>query len=341
MLSFGMTQMPDPPHQRLVDLFQLGEANGFTTAWIYDSHILWQEPYPLLTLIALNTERMNIGLCVTNPGTRHPTVTASAMEVLNDISGGRMVVGIGRGDSARRVIGMPPVTTARLERAAADIKALSAGEKITADGHEIQIPWASHGVPVYVAGYGPKVLGAAGRVADGIILQIADPDIIQWCIGLARRGAEEVGRDPDELKVIACAPGFISDDIDHAREQVRWFPAMVGNHVVDLIRHHEPANLPPVLTDYVRERSTYDYAEHSRVGARHGESIPDEIADRFCVIGSRDDCVAKLRQLEEIGVDEWNLYVMTEGKEELIEAYGSEIIPEFDRPTEPAGTASA
>jgi alkanesulfonate monooxygenase SsuD/methylene tetrahydromethanopterin reductase-like flavin-dependent oxidoreductase (luciferase family) len=105
----------------------------------------------------------------------------------------------------------------------------------------------------------------------------------------ARRAAEEAGRDPDELQCIVCAPSHISDDIAGAREQVRWFPAMVSNHVLDLIeRYGFDSEIPRELTDYVRARKFYDYDEHSRVGARHGAFVTDEICDRFCVLGSAE-----------------------------------------------------
>src|ERR671939_700651 len=115
MLSFGITVLPDPPYTRFVELLQLAERNGFDHGWTYDSHLLWQEPYPFLTAAALATERMRLGLCVTNPGTREPTVVASATATLHDVSGGRMVCGIGRGDSARRTIGYQPVTVKEFE----------------------------------------------------------------------------------------------------------------------------------------------------------------------------------------------------------------------------------
>ena len=144
----------------------------------------------------------------------------------------------------------------------------------------------------------------------------------------ARHAAEEAGRDPAELKCFVCAPSKVSDDIAQAREEVRWFPAMVGNHVADIIRvHGEGGNIPRALTDYVRDRDKYDYKDHSRVGAAHGSFVTDEICDRFTVIGSASDVVAKLRELESIGVDEWIVYLMTNDQEETLEAYGRDVIP--------------
>ena len=146
-----------------------------------------------------------------------------------------------------------------------------------------------------------------------------------------RAAAEEAGRDPAEIKVMACAPAHVSDDMADACEQVRWFPAMVSNHVFDLLAKHDKATLPAALTDYVErmQREQYDYSEHSRVGAEHGQQVSDETCERFCVLGTPEQHVEKLRRLEAAGVDQWNIYLMTSGQEETLEAYGREIIPEL------------
>jgi probable F420-dependent oxidoreductase len=328
-MRFGITVLPDPPYTRFVELMQLAERHGFEYGWTYDSHLLWQEPYPFLTAAALATERMRFGLCVTNPGTREPTVTASATATLHDISGGRMVIGIGRGDSARRTIGYDPVPMAEFEAAAAMIRELMNGREVTWNGKELRLPWAAERpeIPLYVAGYGPKALAVAGRQADGVIIQLADPDIVQWVMGQARDAAAAAGRDPAALEAIVCAPCVLGDDMAAAREQVRWFPAMVSNHVFDLLQRYDRSLLPERLTAYLDRREFYDYSEHSRMGARHGEFVDDETCDRFCILGSVEDHIAKLRELEAIGVTQWNIYLMTERPEETLELYGREIIP--------------
>ena len=333
MLSFGVTVLPDPPFDRFLELMRLTEEHGFQYGWTYDSHVLWQESIPLLTLAARETSTLKLGHCVTNPGTREPTVLASAYATMHDISGGRMVMGIGRGDSARRVIGLQPVKVAEFERRCRMIKAFMNGETIEWNGKELTLEWAKDRprIPMYIAGYGPKALGVAGRIADGVIIQLADPQIIQWIMDTARQAASDVGRDPDELECIVCAPSHISKDLPGAREQVRWFPAMVSNHVMDLIERYGDAGdvIPTELTDYVKARKFYDYKEHSRVGAKHGEFVTDEICDRFCVLGDADQAAAKLRELESVGVDQFNIYLMTHGQEQTLKAYGEGIIPQF------------
>lgn len=329
MLTFGVTVLPDPPHSRFVELFQLAEEHGFDWGWTYDSHILWQESFPLLALVAANTKTLRLGHCVTNPGTREPTVLASAYATLQDISGGRMLMGIGRGDSARRVIGLEPVKLGEFERSLVLIRELMNGRRAEWNGQELELAWAKGRpeIPLYVAAYGPKALGVAGRVSDGVVIQLADPDIIEWIMGIARRAAAEAGRDPAALEPIVCAPAVVGDDLARARDQVRWFPAMVSNHVIDLLRRYPEEELPPALVEYVKRRTFYDYGEHSRVGAKHGEFVDDETCDRFCILGTPEQHVAKLKRLEELGVSHWNIYLMTENQELVLETYGREIIP--------------
>ena len=329
MLSFGMTVLPDPPHARFVELMQMAEENGFEYGWTYDSHVLWQEGFSLLTLAAVNTKTLKLGHCVTNSGTREPTVVASGYATLQDISGGRMVCGIGRGDSARRVIGYDPVTVKDFEQHVAMIRDFMNGRPVHWNGKDLRLEWAANlpELPLYIAGYGPKVLAIAGRHSDGVIIQLADPDIIEWTMSQARAAAEAAGRDPSRLEPVVCAPVHIGEDMDACRAQVRWFPAMVSNHVMDLLRKHDRATLPPSLVDYVEAREGYDYADHSRVGAKHGEFVDDETCDRFCILGTPEQHVAKLRQLEAIGVKQFNIYLMTEGQERTLETYGKEIIP--------------
>ena len=334
MLRFGVTVMPDPPYTRLIDLMKQAEGHGFETGWTYDSHVLWQESYATLPLVAAATEKIKLGHCVTNPGIREPTITASWYATMQDVSNGRMMMGIGRGDSSRRVVGLKPVKVAEFERSLRMVKELMNGRAADWNEKELKLEWVRKElppIPMHVAGYGPRALGVAGRVGDGVIIQLADPQIIQWIMATARKAAEEEGRDPDALECIVCAPSHVTGDLAEAREQVRWFPAMVSNHVMDLIERYgaDSEEIPAALTDFVKARKFYDYKEHSRVGAKHGEFVTDEICDRFCVLGTPEQATEKLKELESIGVDEFNVYLMTEGQEQTLETYGSTIIPQF------------
>ncbi len=328
MLEFAITFKPDMPYERIVALARQAEGAGFAYSWIFDSHVLWQEPYPLMTLIAVNTERMRMGTCVTNPAVRDATVTASLLATLNRISGGRMDLGIGRGDSSRRVMGKKPTTLERLEETVNVIRDLNAGKKIEYEGREIQMPWATEGVPpVWVAGYGPKALRCAGRIGDGVILQFADPHLIKWCLGFVREGAEEAGRDFSKIRVMSAAPVWVSDDLAHARDQVRWFPALVSNHVVDLVSRYKPEELPEELTSFIRDRKGYNYLHHAEVGSSNAEFVTDDIVDRFAIVGPASEHARRLRELADIGVTQFNIYLMSGDEEETVEQYGRDVLP--------------
>ena len=329
-MEFGITLKPDVSVERVQQLARAAEAAGFRYGWLFDSHVLWKDPYPLLTLMAANTKRMRLGTCVTNPAVRDVTVTASLYATLNLISGGRMELGIGRGDSSRRVLGKRPTTVERLGESVRLFRELTAGREVVYDGHRARLSWANGSPRVWIAGYGPKVLRLAGRVADGVILQIADPELISWCLGSVRAGAQEAGRDPKKIEVMSAAPVWVSADLEKARERVRWFPALVSNHVVDLLKRYDPKELPEGLTVYVRDREQYDYGQHCEVGSENEAFVSDEVVDRFCIVGDVEAHRKKLKELARAGVTQFNIYLMCGEEEQTLEIYQREILPHFE-----------
>src|SRR5258706_7614332 len=328
-MQFGMTIKPAMTVPRFVPLTPKAEAAGFQYGWIFDSQVLWLEPYPLLTLRARNTKKMRLGPCVTNPATRDITVTSSLFATLNLISGGRMDLGIGRGDSSRRVLGKKPVTSSQLEQSVQDFRALTAGKETQYDGQSTRLTWATGSPPVWIAGYGPKVLDLAGRIADGVILQFADPDLIAWCLSFVKKGAEAAGRDPKKIEIMAAAPVWVSDDLKLARDRVRWFPALVSNHVVDLISRYKPEELPPALTSYVSKRGGDDYQQHCEVDSSNSKFFLDDVVDRFCLVGPVEGHLNKFRTLADVGVTQFNVFLICGGEEDKLQKYEKEVLPAF------------
>jgi probable F420-dependent oxidoreductase len=326
-VEFGFTLKPDHTIERTLALTRQAEDAGFGYGWLFDSHVLWRDPYPLLTLMAGATRTLRLGTCVTNPATREPSVTASALAVLDEFSGGRMDLGIGRGDSARRVLGKPPTTMVALEEAIVVIRDLVEGRTVTYEGTDLRFPWTgAWKLPVWVAGYGPMALAMTGRVADGVILQLADPDLIRWFVGQIRAAEDAAGRPRGSVRIQAAAPAHIGELAD-CRERTRWFPALVSNHVVDLVNKYPREQLPDSLTGYIRDRSGYDYRHHAEVGSSNATFVGDDVTDRFCVLGSVADHLAKLRDLADAGVDQFNIYLMNGDEERILEVYGRDIIP--------------
>jgi probable F420-dependent oxidoreductase len=328
-MEFGAVLQTNPPAWRTVALAKLAEQYGFSHVWTFDSHLLWQEPYVIYSQILAETRRVIVGPMVTNPATRDWTVTASVFATLNEMYGNRTVVGIGRGDSAVRVLNGKPTTLKEVREATHVIRELANCRPVELNGSTLQFPWArTSEVEVWVAAYGPKALALTGEVGDGYILQLADPDIAAWMIGAVRAAAGKAGRDPDAIKFCVAAPAYVGDDIAHQREQTRWFGGMVGNHIADIVsRYGADGAVPQVLTDYIKGRQGYDYAEHGRAGNTHAAFVPDDVIDRFCILGPAENHLKRLADLRDLGVDQFAVYLQHDAKESTLAAYGEHIIP--------------
>ncbi|WP_431783540.1 TIGR03842 family LLM class F420-dependent oxidoreductase [Streptomyces chumphonensis] len=333
-MDFGLVLQTDPPGSATVGLMRRAERNGFRYGWTFDSAVLWQEPFVIHSRILDHTERLVVGPMVTNPATRSWEVTASTFATLNEMYGNRTVCGIGRGDSAMRVAGRRPCTLARLGEAITAVRDLAEGREAVVDGTPLRLPWVGESrLPVWMAAYGPKALALAGEVADGVILQLADPYLTSWMAGEVRTAAAAAGRDPAALTVCVAAPAYVTDGtaagLAHAREQCRWFGGMVGNHVADLVGRYGAHSdvVPEELTAYISGRRGYDYRHHGRAGNPSTDFVPDEIVDRFCLLGPAEDHRAKLRVLRDAGVDQFALYCMHDAREEVIDAYGADVVP--------------
>ena len=328
-MDFGAVLQTNPPASRTVHLAKLAEQHGFEYVWTFDSHLLWQEPYVIYSQILNETHRVKVGPMVTNPATRDWTVTASLYATLNEMYGNRTIMGIGRGDSAVRVTNGAPTTLKALRESIHVIRELANSRPVEYNGAELRFPWSvGSELDVWVAAYGPLALKLTGEVGDGFILQLADLDIAEWMIKTVRAAAENVGRDPDEIAFCVAAPMYIGDDWQHMRDQCRWFGGMVGNHVADIVsKYGADSSVPTALTDYIKDREGYDYNEHGRAGNSHTAFVPDEIVDRFCLLGTADEHIEKLKKLKDIGVTQFAGYLQHDNKEETLRVYGEMVIP--------------
>jgi probable F420-dependent oxidoreductase len=333
-MDFGVVLQTDPPAWRVVDLAVRAETYGFSHVWTFDSHLLWQEPFVIYSQILSATHRVTVGPMVTNPATRDWTVTASLFATLNDMFGNRTVCGIGRGDSAVRVINGKPVTLAALRESVQVIRGLGNGDQVQYKGNQLRFPWGTASrLPVWVAAYGPKALALTGEVADGFILQLADPAITEWSIAAVRNAAEQAGRDPATIDICVAAPAYVTDGSDaglgHARDQCRWFGGMVGNHVADIVGRYgsDGSAVPAALSEYIAARTGYDYNSHGKAGNPHAEFVPDEVIDRFCLIGPVQEHVRRLQELEALGVTQFAIYLQHDAKDDTLRAYGERVMP--------------
>jgi probable F420-dependent oxidoreductase len=334
-MEVGVVLQTTPPAARVVELARRAESLGCSHVWTFDSHILWEEPYVIYSRILAETRKVVVGPMVTNPATRDWTVTASTFATLNEMYGNRTICGIGRGDSAVRVTNGKPTTLATLGEAVHVIRELANGRSVEYKGSTITLPWAtSSRLQVWGAGYGPKALKLIGETCDGFILQLADPSIVEWTVRAVRDAARAAGREAHAVTVCVAAPAYVSDDVSHMRDQCRWFGGMVGNHVADIVaRYGDQSDVPQALTDYIKGREGYDYNEHGRAGNVHAAFVPDEIVDRFCVLGPVDEHVRRLEELRDLGVDQFAIYLQHDDKDHTLLAYGEHVIPRLAEQT--------
>lgn len=328
-MDFGIVNI-FPPATAARDNLRLAERLGFDTFWVCDSHVIWNECYTLLGWLAgqLESRTIKLGTMVTNAVTRDPIVLASALATLQEVTSGRVLCGIGRGDSSVRVLKRHPGTVAALESAVSIIRDLTAGSAVSVDGADVQFPWADGGrVPMLVGAYGPRAFQAAGRVGDGVVIECADPQFISWGLDNVKRGAAEAGRELSDFSVVVTTSTFVSDDVARARDEVRSVAALVGNHVAEVLRNTGPNSLPPEMEALIAGRPEYDYLHHVRHDTNQADYLAPEIVERLCIVGDTGQCAERLRELRDIGVTHVNFYAQTAEFEEQMKIYSQEILP--------------
>ncbi len=323
------------------------ERAGYERAWVCDSPMIWQDPYVYMTGGLHVTERLRFGTAVTNPVTRHFAVTASAHATLESIHPGRVVLGIGRGDSAIRTLGLKPARIAEMERVVASLRTLSGGAPLDLGSRTVRITWAEHPIPIMVGGTGPRTMRMAGALADVVTLEVgANPDAVRWAVEHVRRGAEQAGRDPAAVEVVALCGMWVSDDLREARERCRWAPASGANHIAEVAHNNPDHGMPAALTRILELRAaaappsgsernvglpsldgSYDYYEgHCLNDADHARWIPDEVIDDFALAGSADAVLGRIRALAALGVDEVAAAFLG-GEHEQMRIVGEQLIP--------------
>lgn len=331
-MEFAICLKGDMGPKRTKAICRQAEIAGFTTCWFYDSHVLWRDPYPAMAMCMEHTESMRFGPCVTNPDVRDWSLAASLFSSLAVQGGGRVEVCIGRGDSSRRMMGFKPASISRMRDYVHAIKALCRGEAVRYDDcpAEVQLKWSDFDLPIWIAAYGPKALAAAGEHGDGLVLQIADPGLVEWFAEQAIGARKKAGLDTSSYRIMAAAPAWIGPK-KTCIEQTRWFPAMVGNHVADIVEKYgkDSELVPKSLTGYIERRKGYDYREHAKKDADHLDFVTDDVVESFGVLGEADEHVDKLKELEENGVTQFNIYLMNTEEERIVAEYGDKIIPHF------------
>jgi 5,10-methylenetetrahydromethanopterin reductase len=313
-ISIGWSAREDI--DRMVALVGEAEAGGVDVCWVIDSQLAMRDGFTLLAVLARETERVRLGPGVTNLLTRHETVVASTLATLEHLAPGRLLAGIGAGDSAVFPIGLRPQGIDDLRDGAVRLRALLSGSEVELDGSRIRLAaGAPPAPPVYLAASQPRMLALAGEVADGVIVMgPANPDAYRAQIGRIRDAAAVAGRRPEEVAI----------DL--------WVTMAVGNSAVDSVRSWAsaqarwlnrwqslPASLARFKPELERAAARYDFADHLSVSAEHAVEVPDELALQLAIAGPIEHCRERLSEIVGIGADRVTISLMSGGRERRLD----------------------
>jgi 5,10-methylenetetrahydromethanopterin reductase len=332
-MRFDVGILPTEPVPAIVRQVQLAEALGYDTAWITDTHLVCRELWVTLAACALGTTRIRLGPGVTVPHTRHPSTTASAIATLDELAPGRTVIGLGTGGSSAQTMGLTIAQTARvatLEHMATAIRRLTRRETIRLEtGTEGRLAWLSEprAIPIYLAGSGPRMLRAAGRLGDGAIVYASvSPPILKPALEIVGAGARDGGRDPALVDVALWAPMSIGRDGALARDHAR-------GRVASALRHPLPVRLADEDEAAIRRvREAYDAFEHATAGSRHRALVPDRLVDLFALAGAPEEVREQVRAIRAMGTIR-RVIILPQapgegflGREEILRLFADEVM---------------
>jgi len=332
-LEFGVGLLAKYPYATLVNLARSCEAAGYDQIWMPDERF-YRECYTQLAVIAQNTRRVKLGTAVTDPYSRHPAMTAAAMASVDEISGGRLVLGLGAGVSGFAEMGVKREKPARAMREAVEvIRPLLRGERVSYEGEIIKVQKAKLDftpirpeIPIYVAGAAPLVLRTAGRAGDGVILgDFADAAVVRWGLDQVAEGAAAAGRSLGDLYKMVWLQTFIHPDGQVARDNARWMVAFVlwGTRA---FHDKMGVTLPPALAANLN----FDYHLSPDAAGEVARLVPDDLVRKFVLAGSPDELVEQVRELQATGIQQvaihpWSFAGMS--SEQAIDLFARTVIP--------------
>jgi 5,10-methylenetetrahydromethanopterin reductase len=332
-VKFDVAILATEPLPDVVRQVQLAERLGFDTAWITDSHLVCRELWVTLAACATATSRIRLGPGVTVPHSRHVSVTASAIATLHDLAPGRVVIGVGTGGSSAQTMGLSLAQVGKAEtlaRTATVLRALLAGRATRFEtGIDGRLAWldAPRVIPIYLAGSGPRMLEASGRLGDGaIVYATVSPDVLRVAIERVAAGARQAGRDPAGLDVALWAPMSIGRDRATARDHAR-------GRVASACRHPLPVRLSDEDETAIRRvREAYDAYEHATAASRHRTLVTDRLVDLMALAGTPDDVAAQVDRLASVpGLTRVIAFPQAPGagfaaREEILKIFAQEVV---------------
>jgi len=317
---------------------KIAEQAGFSHLTFIDSQNLSRDVYSMMTIAAVNTKHITIGHGVTNPFTRHPSVTANATATINELSGGRAFVGLGVGMSA---VGTMDTRRSRMDEMKETItffKDYTSGIEAEYRGAKMHSEWIDKPLKVYVGCEGPRSLQLTGALADGAITTGVHPSIAQWKLEQLQKGAEQVGRDPSEVDVWVRTMCYVADSKEEARREVQSYTGTSATSFYFSVLRWNNADVeslkdrldPQVMEDIKVAHDAYDYYEHEKTDAPHGNVVTQDVIDHFMLTGTTDDICEQIQKLYDVGVNTISMTVYTIiDKKGMLKEIGDKIISRF------------
>lgn len=323
--QFDIGILPQEPVADFVDLVVAAEDMGFGGVWVADSQSIFRDAYAALTVCALRTRKMLLATGVTNPITRHPAVIAGSIATIDELSGGRAILGIGTGFSAVRTLGLKPASLRTMEEAALCMRSLLQRQTATYEGKEIKMTWPARQVPIYFASSGPKSLQLAGRIADGVVFQIgSDPGLIRYAIEQVLEGARQAGRNRSQIQLCVRLGCAVSANRDEARNEIRAYAAAAAETV---FQSNSEAALPAeVVADLKKLKEHYDYYQHVDLEADHLSLVTDRVIDSMVIAGTPAEVLPRFRAILELGVDRIVIPLTVKDRSKMLKTLAEKVI---------------
>ncbi|MEF8778577.1 MAG: LLM class flavin-dependent oxidoreductase [Natronomonas sp.] len=338
-MKFGIFVPPETPGS-LEKHARMAEEEGFEIIGLGDSQSIWRDVYASLATVARATDDVRIGPTVTNPVTRHPAVTASAICTIEELSDGRAILGMGSGDSSVQTLGERPARLADLEEHVSVQQTLCRGQPAEYDDATVKIEWIEDAeptpeIPVFLGAEGPKTLELAGRVADGVFIGTGlFPELIEESSDRVAAGANAAGRDPDEIETWVLAKANVRETTAKAVDEIKMALAASANHAFRFSL--DGKRVPEEYRDPIRQlQEEYVSHEHEELGETRNKELVEELGlteylnDRFAVAGTPEDCRKKLERIDSVpGIDGVLLTAYTDDRARFISQFGNEVLPD-------------
>ncbi|MBI2969570.1 MAG: LLM class flavin-dependent oxidoreductase [Gammaproteobacteria bacterium] len=329
-VSFHVGIVPNQPLEEFLNWVPFAEELGFEGVWVADSQSVFRDAFIALTLFASHTEKMKLATGVTNPVTRHPAVLANSFATLDEISGGRAVLGIGVGESAVQTLGLKPAGLKRLEEVTSVLRGLLAGETVRFEGREIRMTTpAAARVPIFFASSGPRSLQLAGRIADGVLFQVgSDPDLVRYVKRNIAIGARQAGRDPAEVRLFQRLACGVSEDRERVRQELKGYVAVAAGTVFGAVPKEDISK--ELWEDLRKMKEQYDYYRHASSEAKHTQFITDRILDAMAIAGTPEEAVPRFKELIDLGVEGFVLPMTTRDPKPILQMLAEKVIVHFN-----------